>query len=103
LNAENLLTDWKSSFLPAAVSATIRAMPSQIAEHASACSTKLASVSEVPSAAERAAGVKILRGPDPSIHMLGLPESHPQLGRWVALAILMGAIVAFTLIGILAR
>jgi hypothetical protein len=35
--------------------------------------------------------------------MLGLPQSHPQLGRWVALAILTGAIVALTLIGILAR
>jgi hypothetical protein len=35
--------------------------------------------------------------------MLGLPQSHPQLGRWVALAILAGAIVALTLVGILAR
>jgi hypothetical protein len=35
--------------------------------------------------------------------MLGLPQSHPQLGRWVALAVLAGAIVAMTLVGILAR
>jgi hypothetical protein len=35
--------------------------------------------------------------------MLGLPQTHPQLGRWVALAILAGAIVALTLVGFLAR
>jgi hypothetical protein len=78
-------------------------MPSQIAERAGARPTEPAPLGEVLSAAERAAGAKILHGPDPSIHMLGLPQSHPQLGRWVALAILAGAIVAFTLIGILAR
>jgi len=30
--------------------------------------------------------------------MLGLPKSYPQLGRWVALAILTGAIAAFLLV-----
>jgi hypothetical protein len=35
--------------------------------------------------------------------MLGLPQSHPQLGRWMVLALLAGALVAFTLVGILAR
>jgi hypothetical protein len=90
-------------FLSPIVGATIRAMPSEIAERAGARSTEPASLAEVLSAADRAAGAKILHGPDPSIHMLGLPQTHPQLGRWVALAILGGAIVAFTLIGILTR
>jgi hypothetical protein len=40
----------------------------------------------------------LLHGADPSIHMLGLPKSYPQLGRWVALAILTGAIAAFLLV-----
>jgi len=78
-------------------------MPSEIAERAGTRSTEPCSLTEVLSSAERAAGAKILHGPDPSVHMLGLPQSHPQLGRWVALAILAGAIVALTLVGILAR
>ena len=90
-------------FLRVAVGASIRAMPSDIAEGAREISTEHRPVTEVLSAAQRAAGAKILHGQDPSIHLLGLPKSHPQLGRWVALAILAGAIVAFTLIGILAR
>lgn len=85
------------------VGASIRVMPSEIAERARARSTEPASLTEVLSSAERAAGAKILHGPDPSVHMLGLPQSHPQLGRWVALAILAGALVALTLVGILAR
>jgi hypothetical protein len=76
-------------------------MPSEIAARARESST--APTTEVLSSAQREAGAKILHGPDPSIHLLGLPESHPQLGRWVVLAILAGAIVAFTLVGILAR
>jgi hypothetical protein len=32
--------------------------------------------------------------------MLGLPKAYPQLGRWVALAILAGAIVAFVLVSL---
>jgi hypothetical protein len=78
-------------------------MPSEIAERAGARSTEPASLAEVLSSADRAAGTKILQAADPSIHMLGLPQSHPQLGRWVALAILAGAIVASTLVVILAR
>jgi hypothetical protein len=78
-------------------------MPSQIAERAGARSTESIATTEVLSAADRAAGVKILHGPDPSVHMLGLPQSYPQLGRWVILAFLAGAIVAFALIGILGR
>jgi hypothetical protein len=78
-------------------------MPSELAERAGARSTEPTAITEVLSAADRAAGAKILRGPDPSIHMLGLPHTHPQLGRWVALAIVAGAIVALTLIGILTR
>jgi hypothetical protein len=88
-------------FLPRVVDASILAMASEIAERAGARSTEPTSLTEVLSSAERAAGAKILHGPDPSAHMLGLPQSHPQLGRWVLLAILAGAIVAFTLVGIL--
>jgi hypothetical protein len=44
--------------------------------------------------------VDLLHGPDPSIHMLGLPKAYPQLGRWVALAILSGAIAAFLLVAL---
>jgi hypothetical protein len=43
-------------------------------------------------------GTDLLHGPDPSIHMLGLPKSHPRLGRWLVLAILVGAIAAFLLV-----
>lgn len=90
-------------FLTPVVDASMRAMPSDIAERAVARSTESRSLTEVLSSAERAAGAKILQGPDPSVHMLGLAQSHPQLGRWVALAILAGSIVALTLVGILAR
>jgi hypothetical protein len=46
---------------------------------------------------------KLFSGPDPSIHMLGLPKSHPQIGRWVAAAIVAGAIAALSLIAIFAH
>jgi hypothetical protein len=78
-------------------------MPSEIVEGARGFSTEHRPATEVLSAAQRAAGAKLLHGPDLSIHLLGMPESHPQLARWVALAILTGAIVAFTLVEILAR
>jgi hypothetical protein len=81
----------------------MRAMPSEIAERARDISAEHGPATEVLSPAQRAAGAKILDGPDPSIHLLGIPESHPQLVRWVALAILAGAIVAFAMMGILAR
>ena len=88
---------------PPLVGASIRAMPSPIAERAQALSTESTSVREELTAAQREAGAKILRGPDPSIQLLGLPKSHPQLGRWVVLAILTGVVVALTLIGIMTR
>ena len=47
--------------------------------------------------------VELLRGHDPSIHMLGLPKSYPQLGRWLGLAILAGAIAAFLLVAVTSR
>jgi hypothetical protein len=31
---------------------------------------------------------------DPSAYMLGLPESHPRLGRWLVLTIVAGTILA---------
>ena len=42
----------------------------------------------------------LLHGPDPSIHMLGLPKTYPHLGRWLALAIIVGAAAAFLLVAI---
>jgi hypothetical protein len=90
-------------FRRAGVGASIRAMPSQNAERVRSSATVGVPATEVLSSEQRAAGAKILHGPDPSIHLLGMPESHPQLGRWVVLAILAGAIVAFTLVGILLR
>jgi hypothetical protein len=42
-------------------------------------------------------------GIDPSAHMLGLPKSYPQLGRWVAVAIVAGALAAFGLIAFFVR
>jgi hypothetical protein len=35
--------------------------------------------------------------------MLGLPKSYPQLGRWLALAILGGAIAAFVIVALAGR
>jgi hypothetical protein len=43
-------------------------------------------------------GVDLLHGPDPSVHMLGLPKSYPHLGRWIGLAVLVGIIAAFLLV-----
>jgi hypothetical protein len=101
--AQKIVNFLEILFLAAVIGASIRTMPSEIAERAGARPTEPAPLAEVLSAAERAAGAKILHGPDPSIHMLGLPQSHPQLGRWMALAILGGAIVALTLVGLLGR
>ena len=42
----------------------------------------------------------LLHGPDPSIHMLGLPKSYPHLGRWLAVAIVVGAVAAFFLVAL---
>ena len=97
------MESFETLFLRAGVGASIRTMPSESAERTRESCTAQSPATEVLSAAQRAAGAKILHGPDPSIHLLGMPESHPQLGRWVALAILAGAIAALTLVGILAR
>jgi hypothetical protein len=35
--------------------------------------------------------------------MLGLPKSHPQLGRWMVIAVLAGALAAFGLVTIFVR
>jgi hypothetical protein len=61
------------------------------------------SKAEVSPSARKMTAAEIFSGPDPASEMLGLPKSHPQLGRWVMLAILAGAIVAFALVGILGR
>lgn len=61
--------------------------------------TQSAQAAEVPPPPSRA-DAKLFSGLDPSIHMLGLPKSYPQLGRWVAVAIIAGAIVALSLIAV---
>jgi hypothetical protein len=45
-------------------------------------------------------GSAIFNQADPAAHMLGLPKSHPKLGRWVMVAIVVGCAVALLLIGI---
>ncbi len=35
---------------------------------------------------------------DPSVYMLGLPKSRPRLGKWGAVAILAGTILAVAVI-----
>jgi hypothetical protein len=71
-------------------------MPRPIADCAPERRLDAHPIDAVPSSVRPA--VDLLHGPDPSIHMLGLPKAYPQLGRWVALAILTGAIVAFLLV-----
>jgi hypothetical protein len=55
------------------------------------------SIDAVPSP-NTSAGVDLLYGPDPSIHLIGEPRTYPHLKRWLALAILGGAIAAFLLV-----
>jgi len=74
-------------------------MPRSIADCAPERGLDAHPTNAVPSSV-RPAVVDLLHGPDPSIHMLGLPKAYPQLGRWVALAILTGAIVAFLLVAL---
>ena len=76
-------------------------MPSPIAVRASQRDYEIQrgdSPSQVPPA-----GANPLHGPDPCIHMLGLPKSYPHLGRWLVLAILGGAITAFLLVALAGR
>jgi hypothetical protein len=51
----------------------------------------------------RAHTAEIFKQEDPSIHMLGLPKSHPRLRLWVLLAVLAGALVALLLTQFLTR
>jgi hypothetical protein len=37
---------------------------------------------------------------DPSIHMLGLPKSHPKLRIWCVFAILTGAMLALGVVAL---
>jgi hypothetical protein len=37
---------------------------------------------------------------DPSSYMLGLPRSHPKLGKWLVLTILTGTALALGLFGL---
>ncbi|MGC1598036.1 MAG: hypothetical protein WA774_21980, partial [Candidatus Acidiferrales bacterium] len=64
--------------------------------------TEGAPATEVPGSS-RSASAKLFGDADPSAHMLGLPKSHPQLARWVVVAILAGSVAAFGLIAILLR
>lgn len=82
--------------------ATIPAMPSGVVVHASHSQTESAPATEVGRSSQ-SASAKLFGDADPSVHMLGLPKSHPQLVRWVVLAILAGSVAAFGLIAILLR
>jgi hypothetical protein len=74
-------------------------MPSPTAVRASERGVEVQSGNPVSTPVSSAA-IDLLHGPDPSVHMLGLPKAYPQLGRWVALAILAGAIAAFIIVGL---
>jgi hypothetical protein len=75
-------------------------MPSPIAVRSSERDTETQSGNSTSSPVHP---VNPLHGPDPSIHMLGLPKSYPHLGRWLALAILGGAIAAFVIVALAGR
>lgn len=77
-------------------------MPSGVVVHASNSGMDGAPAAEVP-APSRSASAKLFGEADPSVHMLGLPKSHPQLARWVVVAVLAGAVAAFALIAIFVR
>jgi hypothetical protein len=77
-------------------------MASQIVDRASERSVDTHQVNS-DSSPHSPRGTDLLQGPDPSIHMLGLPKSYPQLGRWLALAVLVGAIAAFLLVTLTGR
>ncbi|MFY9802694.1 MAG: hypothetical protein WA211_12155 [Candidatus Acidiferrales bacterium] len=75
----------------------MRSMPSGVVVHASDHQAETVPAKEVPSLS-RPANAELFSGPDPSMYMLGLPKSHPKLGRWVAVAIIAGGIAAFVLV-----
>jgi hypothetical protein len=56
--------------------------------------------SETSSASSSRGASSIFPQGDPSVHMLGLPKSHPKLKRWVLLAVIVGAAAAIVLLGI---
>ncbi len=74
-------------------------MPRPIPDRASEHSLDLHRANPDSSSAS-GAGADLLHGPDPSVHMLGLPKSYPHLGRWIGLAVLIGAIAAFLLVAL---
>jgi hypothetical protein len=51
-----------------------------------------------PVSSPNSSGLDLLHGPDPSIHLIGEPRSYPHLKRWLALAIVGGAIAALLLV-----
>ncbi|MGA7854971.1 MAG: hypothetical protein WCA15_16720 [Candidatus Acidiferrales bacterium] len=77
-------------------------MPSGVVVDASHSRTDGAPEAEV-ARSSRSASARLFGEADPSVHMLGLPKSHPQLGRWMVIAILAGALAAFGLITIFVR
>jgi hypothetical protein len=77
-------------------------MPGGVVVHASPSKTENAPATEAPGSS-RSASAKLFGDADPSVHMLGLPKSYPQLGRWVVVAILAGAFAAFGLITMFVR
>ena len=85
-----------------AIGASIPPMPSGVVVHASHSRTEGAPATEVP-ASSQSASAKLFGEADPSVHMLALPKSYPQLARWMVIAILAGSIAAFGLIAILLR
>jgi hypothetical protein len=91
------------SLVPEAeIGASIPPMPSGVIVQASDRQTEAAPAPEVRSPFN-SPNARLFDGTDPSVHMLGLPKSYPQLGRWVAVAIVAGALAAFGLIAFFVR
>jgi hypothetical protein len=84
------------------IGASIPPMPSGVIAQASDRQTEAAPAPEVRSPSNSST-TKLFDGTDPSVHMLGLPKSYPQLARWVAVAIVAGSLAAFGLIAFFVR
>lgn len=82
------------------IGATIPAMAGGVVFQASDSRTTVARATEVRPP-RNPPNANLFGESDPSVHMLGLPKSHPQLGRWVVVAIVAGAGAAFGLIALL--
>jgi hypothetical protein len=78
-------------------SASIWPMPKPSADRAFERGLDPGSMDPV-SSPNSSAGVDLLYGPDPSMHLIGEPRSYPHLKRWLALAIVGGAIAALLLV-----